>query len=134
MSNIRQVTNFSQEVTSAEQESLSIYIGNKEYIDVNYYILPASILTNSLNTPINKLGYICEPRGIDYPIVITAEGGEHTFYLGKTGIFEIMSETFSDINNDEAEEIECIPQITQIKVPKGIEGEEPIKFKLDYEF
>ena len=34
----------------------------------------------------------------------------------------------------EAEELECIPQITEVKVPKGIAGDAPIKFKLDYAF
>ena len=134
MNNTRQVTNFSSEVTSATQESISVYIGNKEYITVDYYILPASILTGSENTPINKLGYICEPRGIDYPIIISAGGQTQTFYLGKTGIFELMPETFTDINDEESQEIECIPAITEIKVPKGIAGDIPIKFKLDYAF
>lgn len=134
MNNTRQVTNFSSEVISAAQESISIYIGNKEYITVEYYILPVSILTGSSNTPINKLGYICEPRGMDYPILITAGGERKTFYLGKTGIFELMPETFLDINDEEAEEIKCIPQITEIGVPKGIAGDAPIKFKFDYAF
>ena len=134
MNDIRQVTNFSQEVTSATTETLSIYIGNKEYISVDYYILPISILTGSLNTPINKLGYVCEPRGIDYPIVITAGDERKVIYLGKTGMFEIMPETFTDINDDESEEIDCTPQVTQIEVPKGVPGDTPIKFKLDYTF
>lgn len=134
MNNTKQVTNFTPEVTSATQETISVYIGNKEYINVDYYILPISILTGSVNTPINKLGYICEPRGIDYPILITAGGERKTFYLGKTGMFELMPETFLDINDEEAEEIKCIPQITEIGVPKGIAGDTPIKFKLDYVF
>lgn len=134
MNNTRQVTNFSSEVTSATQETISVYIGNKEYITAEYYILPVSVLTGSSNTPINKLGYICEPRGMDYPILITAGGERKTFYLGKTGIFELMPETFLDINDEEAEEIKCIPQITEIGVPKGIAGDAPIKFKLDYAF
>ena len=134
MNNIRQVTNFSQEVTSASQETIPIYIGNRETVNVDYYILPISILTGSSNTPINKLGYVCEPRGIDYPIIITAGGQRKFFYLGKTGMFELMPETFLDINNEEAEEIDCIPQITEIEIPKSIPGDTPIKFKLDYSF
>ena len=134
MNNIRQVTNFSTEVTSATQESLRIYRGNKEYITVDYYVLPLSLLTGSSNTPINKLGYVCEPKGIDYPIVITTGEQARFIYLGKTGMFETMPETFLDINDETAEEIECIPRITEIKVPKGIPGENNIKFKLDYAF
>lgn len=131
--NIKQVTNFSNEVTSASTETLSIYIGNTEYVDVEYYVLPASVLTGT-NTPINKLGYICEPKGIDYPIVITTGGQSKMIYLGKTGMFETMPEIFLDINAEGAEELDCTPEITEIKVPKGIAGDEPIKFKLDYVF
>ena len=134
MNDIRQVTNFSPEVTSASQRTIAVYVGNEEYINVDYYILPVSILTGSSNTPINKLGYVCEPKGIDYPIIITTAGVQRTIYLGKTGMFETMPETFLDINNEEAEELKCIPAITQVEVPKGISGEEPIKFKLDYTF
>ena len=134
MNNIRQITNFSSEVISADLETVSVYIGNREYIDVDYYVLPASILTGSSNIPINKIGYICEPKGIDYPIIITAGGETKTFYLGKTGIFEIAPEKFLDINDEQAEEIDCTPEITQIKVPKSISGENPINFKLDYTF
>jgi len=134
MNNTKQVTNFTPEVTSAMQETISVYIGNKEYVNVDYYILPISILTGSASTPINKLGYICEPRGIDYPIAITAGSERKLIYIGKTGMFEIMPETFLDANDEEAEEIDCIPQITEIEVPKGIPGDVPIKFKLDYSF
>ena len=134
MNNIRQVTNFSTEVTSATQESISVYMGNEKYVTVDYYILPVSILTGSSNTPINKLGYVCEPKGFDYPIIITTGGEQRTIYLGKTGMFETMPETFLDINDMDAEELDCTPQITQVEVPKSIPGEEPIKFKLDYVF
>ena len=134
MNNIKQVTNFSSEVTSATQETLSVYIGNKEYINVDYYVLPVSVLTGSSNIPINKLGYICEPRGMNYPIVIEAGGQTETFYLGKTGMFEVMPETFLDANDESAEQIDCIPKITKIKVPKGTSEEAPIKFKMDYMF
>lgn len=131
MNNIRQVTNFSSEVTSASQRTITVYIDNREYVDVDYYILPVSILTGSSTTPINKLGYVCEPRGINYPILITSGNETKTIYLGETGMLEIMPETFIDIENGEKE---YIPQITKIEVPKGIFGEEPIKFKLDYAF
>lgn len=134
MNNIRQVTNFTSEVVSAPQETISVYIGNKEYINVIYYVLSIQALTDLSNTSINKLGYVCEPKGIDYPIIITAGGQTKTFYLDKTGIFEVMPETFLDANDQNAEEIDCIPEITEIKVPKGISGEKPIKFKLDYTY
>ena len=128
MNNICQVTNFSTEVTSAAIEQIQIYIGNREYITADYYALPVSILTGSANIPINKLGYICEPKGIDYPIVITTGGQDRMIYLGKTGMFETMPEIFLDINDESAEELNCTPEITKVKVPKDI------KFKLDYVF
>ena len=134
MNDIRQVTNFSTEVTSATQETLTIYVGNKKYINVEYYVLPVSVLTGSSDIPINKLGYVCEPKGFDYPIIITTAGTDRIIYLGKTGMFETMPENFLDINDEDAEELNCIPQITKIKLPKGIPGEKPIKFKLDYVF
>ena len=134
MNDIRQVTNFSSVVTSASQRTIAVYVDDREYVNVDYYILPVSLLTGSLNTPINKLGYVCEPKGFNYPIIITTANVKRTIYLGKTGMFETMPETFLDINDEHAEELECVPQITEIEVPKGIPGEEPIKFKLDYAF
>lgn len=133
MNNIKQVTNFSSEVTSATLETIAVYIGNKEYINIDYYVLPISILTGSSNAPINKLGYICEPKGIDYPIVITTDGVDRVIYLGKSGMYETMPETFLDINDASAEELDCTPEITKVKVPKGRSGEN-IKFKLDYTY
>ena len=43
-------------------------------------------------------------------------------------MFEIMPETFMNINDDEAEEQDCTPNITEIMVPADI------SFKLDYIF
>lgn len=134
MNNIKQVTNFSPEVTSAALETIAVYIGNTRYVNVDYYVLPVSILTDSSNTPINKLGYICEPKGIDYPIVITTDGVDRIIYLGKGGMYETTPETFLDINDVNATELNCTPEITKVKVPKGISGEEDIKFKLDYTY
>jgi hypothetical protein len=134
MNDIRQVTNFSDEVTSCNTVDVSVFVGNSFYITVEYYIIPLNKLTGSSNYPINKLGYICEPRGINYPIMITTGEQQRTIYLGKTGIFEVTPEIFLDINDEGAEALDCTPEITEIRVPKGIPGEEPIKFKLDYVF
>ena len=135
MNNISQITNFSSEVTSSTIETIPIYIGNSTTsTNVAYYVIPASTLTGSQNISINKLGYICEPKGIDYPIVITTDGQDRIFYLGKTGMFETAPETFLDINDTSATELDCTPEITKVKVPKGIAEDESIKFKLDYTF
>ena len=135
MNNIRQITNFSSEISSAPTTYMSVYIGNKEYVTMEYYILSAAILTGSQNTPINKIGYICEPRGIDIPITITTGGVRRTINIGKTGMYEAMPEIFLNPNEDDDEkELDCIPEITEIRIPKGQLGQEDIKFKLDYSF
>ena len=128
MNDARQLTNFSNEVISATTEDITFYIGNKKYITKTYYVLPTSILTGSSSLSINKIGYICEPKGIDYPIILTTGDTPRIIYLGKSGIFEAMRESFLDINAEAEEELDCLPEITEIKVPKDIQ------FKLDYSF
>lgn len=134
MNDIRQITNFSSEISSAPIVYMSVYIGNGRYITVRYYVLSTAILTGSQNTPVNKIGYICEPRGIDIPITITTGDIRRTINIGKTGMYEVMPEIFLNSTEEEAEELECIPKITEIRVPKGQLGQEDIKFKLDYSF
>lgn len=132
MNNICQITNFSNEVSRGDSFYTTILIGNQRYITVLYKTLTIDILTGSPNTPINKLGYICEPRGIDYPIMIETGGQFRTFQIGKTGMFEVTTETFSE----GGEEVDLVPKITAIRVPigeiSGISVANPIKFKLDY--
>ena len=131
MYDIRQVTNFSSEVTSAPTENVEVYINDKEKAYVTYYVLDMEILTGSSNIPINKIGYICEPKAINYPIIITTGNKERVISIGKTGMYEAMPEVFLDINDEDAEKLDCIPEITEIKIPKG-QLDEVINFKLDY--
>jgi len=128
MNDIRQITPFSEELSQAEIEEIAIFIGNKEYVIKEYYVLPAFLLTGSSSLSINKIGYVCEPKGIDYPIILTIEGTPRMIYLGKSGIFEAMRESFLDVNEKAEEELDCLPEITEVKVPKDIQ------FKLDYSF
>lgn len=134
MYDIRQVTNFSSEVISAPTRTVTVYIGNQRYITVTYYVLDLSRLAGSSGTPINKIGYICEPKANDYPIILTIGGQQRVISIGKTGIYEIMPETFSDINIGGAEVLECTPEVTEIRVPKGQTRSETVKFILDYVF
>lgn len=141
MNNIQQITNFSDVMSQGASEYITIPLDNGEKaITVLYRSIPASLLTGSANTPINKLGYVCEPRGIDYPIILTTGQTSRTIHIGKTGMFETMPETFLNINREEAEELVCTPEITAIKLPVGeVDGNhsvisQPIKFKLDYVF
>ena len=131
MNNICQITNFSNIIPQGTDVQKTIYISNTKYITVLYKELSANLLTNS-DTPINKLGYICEPRGIIFPIALEVNGEYKTFELGKTGIFEVTPEIFG-------EDTEIIPKITGVRVPIGELGAgftvaNPIKFKLDYMF
>lgn len=147
MDNICQVTNFSPEVTNADRVIRSIKIfdvkatSGVSYRTVTYAKLSTASLSNGI--AIKRIGYVCEPRGIDFPIFVATgtkspEQGE--IYLGKTGMFETMPETFLDINDSDAEELDCTPAITEIWVPRYIGNNNPsfvaedefIKFKLDY--
>lgn len=131
MNNICQITNFSDIIPQGSISYRTIYVGNTRYFTAVYRELSANLLTGS-NTPINKLGYICEPRGIIFPIALEVNGEYKTFELGKTGIFEVTPEIFGG-------DTEIIPKITGVRVPIGELGAgftvtNPIKFKLDYMF
>lgn len=132
MNDIRQITNYSSEISSAPIVYMSIYIGNERYITVRYRVLSSTILTGSSSIPVNKIGYICEPKGIDFPITITTGGVRRTINIGQTGMYEAMPEIF--LNTTEAEELNFIPEITEIRIPIGQLGDPDIKFKLDYAF
>jgi len=131
---IRQITNFSEVVKKASTTYKTIFVGNRFFKTVQYYVLTLEELTGSSNTPINKLGYICEPRGIDFPIMVTTGNESRMISIGKTGMFEVQPEVFKDINKTDAEEINILPEITGLMIPKGVLGSSPINFKLDYSF
>lgn len=125
MYNMQQITNFSDVMDTASTVTHRILVGNDHYITAEYAVLTVTALIGNL-IPIIKLGYVCEPKGIDYPIYLMSQGTVKEFYLGKTGMFEIQPETFKDINDEEAQELTHTPQITAIHVPRDI------VFKLDY--
>jgi hypothetical protein len=131
MNNIKQITPFSEEIDSAPIETIQVYIGNKEYVSKEYYVISLQLLTGG-SIGLNKIGYVCEPKGLDYPIVIKTGGTARIIYLGKSGMFEAMEETFLDVNAKEedpdVEELDCLPEITEVKVPKDIQ------FTLDYSY
>ena len=100
---IQQVTNFSNIMQTAASAYHQVLIGNTKYENKEYKILTATNLIGN-PIPIVKLGYVCEPKGKDYPIYLVL-----------------------DINGDEDEEIiTVIPKITAIHVPVDIQ------FKLDF--
>lgn len=87
--NIKQITNFSNIIQEAE------VVDNYIELDLGHVV---------------KFGYICETKGLQFPIYLKIDGGYVKFKIGKTGMFEINT----DID------------ITGIKVPSGI------SFTIDY--
>jgi len=126
MNNICQITNFSSIISQGTDIYKTILIGNTRYITILYKELSANLLTGS-DAPLNKLGYVCEPRGIIFPIYLQVNGEYKEFELGKTGMFEVTPEIFGG-------DTEIIPKITGVRVPVGEVGTNPINFKLDYMF
>ena len=86
---IKQVSNFSDEVQKA--------ISTDGYIELN--------LGHAI-----KFGYICEEKGIEFPIYLKMNGKYEKVKIGKTCTFEISNDV----------------GITHIKVPEGI------NFTVDY--
>lgn len=124
--NIRQITNFSDEYAAAGTTQHVVYIGNTHSETKEYKILTNTLLTKSNLIKVLKLGYVCEPKGIDYPIYMRIEGDLRPYYLGKNGIYEFQPEDFEDINNPEEETKECIVYCSEVQIPTDI------VFKLDY--
>lgn len=92
-------------------------------------------MDTAVTEPVKKairLGYCCEPRAIGYPIFIQQNENENindcAFYIGKTGMFEMMEESFQNVN-DQKEDDEGIlipneiqiftPNVYAILIPKG---------------
>ena len=122
MYSIQQVTNFSDVVKNAPVTSRVIDEKN-----VLYYTLQAGDLTRN-GSALLKLGYTCEPKGSQYPIYLMVQNSYKEIWIGITGMFEIQPEIFKNINEESAEDIELIPRVTAIQVPKDI------VFKLDYAY
>lgn len=122
MYSIQQVTNFSDVVKNAPVTSRVIDKKN-----VLYYTLQAGDLTRN-GSALLKLGYTCEPKGSQYPIYLMVQNSYKEIWIGITGMFEIQPEIFKNINEESVEDIELIPRVTAIQVPKDI------VFKLDYAY
>lgn len=87
--NIKQITNFSNIVQEAE------IVDNYIELDLGHVV---------------KFGYICETKGLHFPIYLKIDNDYVEFKIGKTGMFEINTDV----------------DITGIKVPNGI------SFTIDY--
>ena len=133
MYNIKQLTNF--DIADLSEEIIGVRKGDDIVVSVVYKIIPLGVL----GAPISKMGYCCEPKGINYPIFLTINQVEYKFDLGKTGMFEFQPEQWINVNGDNIERTTNIT-VTEIKVPKrdldsdGQEIGNPIHFVLDYAY
>lgn len=91
----------------------------KENKDVPYKVAVKDV-------KIFKLGYCCEPKGIDYPIFIKVNGNYEKIVLGKNCIYETQPEKWRDVNKREKEDKNAEVTIDAVMVPAGID------FTLDY--
>lgn len=119
--NISQITNFDLADRQPDTTKSITFPGDEEPTTVGY-------ITWNPRATIIKLGYVCEPKGINYPISLKVNGDFKNFNLGKTGMFEIQPEIFKDINDtsEEAEEENIVVEVTEVQFPVGI------IFKFDY--
>ena len=116
MQEVKQITNFNMSGTE------DISLPGHTIID---------LVPDGTNIKINKLGYVCEPKGVQLPIVLITnrEGDDKriTVYVNKRrGIYEVQTEEF--YSEDPEQELIFEPGIVAVSVPNGIQ------FKLDYAY
>lgn len=129
--NIKQVTNhddlpyvgtYSVDVPYTMPDGNGNFIIETKPTDVRYLVA-----TNDNNQKIVKLGYCCEPKGVDYPIYLTIKGqGTLPFKVGRNGIYEMQSEDWKNVNIQDPVDKTTDIIVTGVQVPEGIE------FTLDY--
>jgi hypothetical protein len=127
MNNIKQITSY--DIKDFDEVFKTVIIDGKlPGRTIKYKIIPKSVLGDS----INKFGYCCEPKALNYPIFLTVNGIEKEFQIGKTGMFEIQPEDWQDLNSrneEDQEKQEAEVYINEIKVPWGESG---FRFIIDY--
>ena len=136
MYNIKQYTNFSPEIRNAPEVPEVVHTGGDvgQSKEVTYKLIDQTLLKND----IQKFGYCCEPKALQYPIFLTIIGQDgpykEEFQIGKTGMLEIQPEIWMDVNDDDPTEEEANPSVLQIEVPWywNEEPDEILNFKLDF--
>lgn len=141
MNNIKQITNF--DISSAQEIREDVIAGG----DIGYdkhggkiQMIYKKINNTYLIKNINKFGYCCEPKAIQFPIFITFSNNvKKEFQIGKTGMFEIQPETWRNVNDETmTDEETAIINISEIEVPWRKVADEVGKnyqgynFKLDF--
>ena len=117
--NIKQITNY--DISGYPTINYSITFPNGDVKTVPY-------ITALDGSQIVKLGYCCEPKGIELPIYIKTNDGKgyREIQVGKTGMYEMQPELWHDINKLDTEKEETTVIVTGVRVPERIE------FTLDY--
>ena len=117
--NIKQITNY--DISGYPTVNYSINFPNGDVKTVPY-------ITALDGSQIVKLGYCCEPKGIELPIYIKTNDGKgyREIQVGKTGMYEMQPELWHDINKPDTEKEETTVIVTGVRVPERIE------FTLDY--
>ena len=124
MATIKQITNF--DLKNISPVTKEVTIAGAEGIKQN---IPYKEITQEMfGSSVEKLGYICEPKGIIYPIILTINNIEQEVQIGKTGIFEFQPETWKDVNNEKSEEETAIVYVSSVFVPADIQ------FTLDFSY
>jgi hypothetical protein len=111
--NLKQINQFSDIYKNAEITT-HIVSADDKMVEIEYAILPASLLTNSIKN-ITSFGYSTDTHGQIYPIYINSEGLKQIRINQATGIYE-MGLLF-----DSNEENIISPIITEFQIPKDID-------------
>lgn len=135
--NIKQVTNFDliNNRTYPPSPQNVVIAGGQETRNVNYkYFNFGGTSSNPIY--INKFSYCCEPKAIIYPLKLVFSGGkEKWFQIGKTGMLEVQTEDFKDINDSTSETIIIETPIQGVYLPwEWIEKPNPLGFNFTFEY
>ena len=127
--NIKQVTNFDLKDKTSSPQNAPIR-GDSS--------LTRNMFYKYISFPINikKFSYCCEPKAIIYPLKLVFPGGTTKwFQIGKTGMFEVQTEDFKDINDNVSETIIIETPIQGVYLPWEWVGKpNPLGFNFTFEY
>ena len=129
--NIKQVTNYDIQGNGTVDYNIAVPRRNSTPNENGEYDIINSSETVPYKTALSniqilKLGYCCEPKGALYPIFLEINGSYKEIKIGRDGIYEMQPETWTNINDSNAEEKTSNVIITGVRVPAEI------NFTLDY--
>lgn len=82
-------------------------------VEGDYFVIPIS-------AGAFKLGFCGDTQSIGKTIILTINGADKPFEIGKTGMFEYQPEVYKDINSEDQEMREAVVYTTQVKIPKDL--------------